>query len=190
MWMADMKSWACKQSAGIFLLALLVAGTARAQDNSLISALSALPPQYTSIAQAQGSGNPAPTQWTIYARDPDDFTSVHTIVLAGGQVLSDNPTWNVIQALKNNSKFGPTQIQFDSGDAFGIAMRYAAANQKIIGKVNYTVAAKGRNASPMWTLQCSDINGMPMATLVLSAADGTVVSHNGFPQVPPPMPAQ
>jgi len=175
-----------------FLLILTLA-SAVAQEVSpkgAVAALAAIPPQYTGrILQLTGDkGSPEPSQWVIYARVGDDDDSspstVHTIVVSNGQVISDNPAANLLQVFRNTGYFGAPDIAEDSGDVFLTLTLYATANNKVVNTISYKLVRNNDDSAPIWTLTAFDPNGMEIGWLKILASTGAVIDQKGFPVAP------
>ncbi|HEY5791737.1 MAG TPA: hypothetical protein VIS74_00465 [Chthoniobacterales bacterium] len=170
-------------------LALVSAQAQDAPSNSAVAALAAIPPQYTGqILQLTGDkGTPEPAQWVIYARVRDDDDSspstVHTIVVAAGQVISDNPAANLFEVFRNTGYFGAPDIQVDSGDAFLTLTLYATSNNKVVNAISYKLVQSG-DGVPIWTLTAFDPNGGEIGWLRILATTGAVIGQKGFPVTP------
>lgn len=150
------------------------------------AAMLAIDPKYTEgivVVTARG-GTPVPKEWIVVARDTDNQGVLHKITVANGQVISDAPSLNTYEALRQNVNIQPNQVQVDSDNAFWIAQPIAAANQKIIGHVDYALTIRGKDATPIWTLNCFDINGGYCGKVVLLATTGAVLETPGFPKSP------
>lgn len=155
--------------------------------NWALGAMLAIDPKYTEgIVLVTGrNGNPEPSQWVVVARDTDDLGTLHKITVADGQVIADVQSMNAFEAFRQDVNIAPSQVQVDSGDAFLIAQPIAAANQKIIGHVDYALTTRGKDAAPIWTLNCFDLNGGFLGKVILLATTGAVLSHPGFQNSPP-----
>ena len=155
--------------------------------NSAVAAMMAIDPKYTEgIVLVTGrGGHPEPAQWVVVARDTDDLGTLHKITVADGQVIADVQSMNAFEAFRQDVNIDITQVQVDSGDAFMIAEPIAAANQKIIGHVDYALTTRGKDAAPIWTLNCFDINGSFLGKVILLSTTGNVLEHPGFQNSPP-----
>lgn len=175
----------------VFVCALLSAHAQETPPKWAGAALAALPPQYTAkVLQVTGDkGTPEPAQWVIYARvsDEDDSSpsTVHTIVVANGQVVSDNPSANLLEVFRGRGYFGAPDLQTDSGDAFLTLTMYATANSKIVNTVSYKLVRNSNDTAPIWTITGYDPNGGEVGWLRISATDGSVIEQHGFPITPP-----
>lgn len=154
--------------------------------NWAVAAMTAIDPKYTEgivVVTAQ-TGTPEPREWTIIARDTSDLGTLHKLTVADGQVIADVLSLNAYESFRQDVRIDPTQVQTDSGDAFLIAQPIAAANGKIIGHVDYALTVRGKDAAPIWTLNCFDLNGGYLGKVVLLATNGDVLETPGFPQSP------
>lgn len=150
--------------------------------NWAVAAMLAIDPKYAEgiVLVVGKGGTPEPKQWIVVARDSDDQGTLHKITVEDGQVISDALSLNTYEALRQNVNIDPTQVQVDSGDAFLAAEPIAAANQKIIGHVDYTLTIRGKDATPIWTLNCFDLNGGFLGKVILLATTGDVIQTPGF----------
>ncbi len=150
--------------------------------NWAVAAMLAIDPKYTEgiVVVTARNGTPEPPQWTVIARDSNDLGTLHVLTVADGQVINDKPSLNAYESFRQNVNIDPQQVQVDSGDAFLIAQPIAAANQKIIGHVDYALTVRGRDTTPIWTLNCFDLNGGYLGKVVLLATTGAVLETPGF----------
>jgi len=151
-----------------------------------IAAMMAINPKYTEgmvVVTARG-GTPQPKEWTIVARDTDDLGVLHKLTVADGQEIADVQSLNAYESFRQDVNIDPAQVQVDSSQAFFIAQPIAAANQKIIGHVDYALTIQGKDATPIWTVNCFDINGVYIGKVVLLATNGAVLQTPGFANAP------
>lgn len=151
-----------------------------------VAAMMAIDPKYTEgvvVVTARG-GTPVPKQWTIVARDTDDLGTLHKITVDNGNVISDSLSLNTYESFRQDVNINPQQVQVDSDAAFLIAQPIAAANQQIIGHADYALTVRGKDAVPIWTINCFGMNGFFIGKVVLLATDGTVVETPGFKNQP------
>jgi hypothetical protein len=151
-----------------------------------VAAMLAIDPRYVDgiVVVTARNGNPDPSQWTVVARDGDNLGVLHQITVADGQVIADRQSLNAYESFRQDVAIDPTMVQVDSGAAFSLVLPIAAANNKIIGHVDYALTVRGTDAAPLWTLNCFDVNGSFLGKVVLLATTGTVLSHSGFPLLP------
>lgn len=154
--------------------------------NGAQAAMMAIDPKYTEgilVVTGRG-GSPEPGQWVVVARDTNDLGVLHKITVADGQVISDVQSLNAYESFRQDVNIDPQSVQVDSGQAYFIAQPIAAANQKIIGHADYALTIRGKDATPIWTLNCFDINGVYIGKVILLATTGAVIDHPGFRNSP------
>lgn len=151
-----------------------------------VAAMMAIDPKYVEgIVVVTGRGGlPEPAQWIVVARDTNDLGVLHKITVADGQVIADVQSLNAYESFRQDVNINPEAVQVDSGQAFFIAQPVAAANQKIIGHVDYALTVRGKDSAPIWTLNCFDINGGYLGKVVILATTGDVLDTPGFRQRP------
>lgn len=151
-----------------------------------VAAMMAIDPKYTEgvvVVTARG-GTPEPKEWLVVARDTDDLGTLHKITVANGNVVSDSLSLNTYESFRQDVNINPEQVQVDSDAAFLIAQPIAAANGQIIGKADYALTVRGKDAAPIWTINCFGMNGFFIGKVVLLATDGTVLETPGFKNQP------
>lgn len=151
-----------------------------------VAAMMAIDPKYVEgilVVTGRG-GSPEPGQWVVVARDTDNLGVLHKITVADGQVISDVQSLNAYESFRQDVNINPQSVQVDSGQAFFIVQPIAAANQKIIGHVDYALTIRGKDAEPIWTLSCFDINGGYIGKVMLLASTGDVLDTPGFRERP------
>jgi len=154
--------------------------------NGAIAAMMAINPKYTGgmvVVTARG-GTPQPREWTIVARDTNDLGVLHKLTVADGQVITDVQSLNAYESFRQDVQIDPGLVQVDSSQAFFIAQPIAAANQKIIGHVDYALTIQGKDATPIWTVNCFDIDGIYIGRVILLATNGAVLQTPGFANAP------
>lgn len=155
-----------------------------------VAAMMAIDPKYVEgilVVTGRG-GSPEPGQWVVVARDTDDLGVLHKITVEDGQVIADVQSLNAYESFRQDVNINPQAVQVDSGQAFFIAQPIAAANQKIIGHVDYALTIRGKDAAPIWTLNCFDINGSYIGKVIILATTGDVLNTPGFRERPPVQP--
>lgn len=151
-----------------------------------VAAMLAIDPKYVNgIVLVTGrNGTPQPRKWVVVARDSDDLGTLHKLTVADSQVIADVQSMNAYESFRQDVSISPVSVQVDSGAAFQIAQPIAAANNKIIGHVDYALTIRGTDAAPIWTLNCFDINGGFLGKVVLLATTGAVLGQPGFRNSP------
>lgn len=157
--------------------------------NWAVAAMLAIDPKYANgiVLVVGKGGTPEPRQWVVVARDSDNQGVLHKLTVQDGTVISDALSLNTYEALRQNVSIDPTQVQVDSGEAFLAAQPYGPANGgKIIGHVDYTLTIRGKDATPLWTLNCFDLNGGFLGKVILLATTGQIIQTPGFKNAPTP----
>lgn len=151
-----------------------------------LSAMMAVGPQYSqSIVVVTGrDGSPQPRQWSIVARDSNDMGTLHTLNVVDGAVVGAPISLNAYEAMRQKVSIDITQVQVDSGQAFAIAVPIAAANQKILGHCDYALTMRSRDSTPIWTVNCFDMNGGYIGKVIMLATTGAIVETPGFRNAP------
>jgi hypothetical protein len=169
-----------------FVALAFAAGAQAAPRDGAVAAMLALPPKYSNgVLKVFGNGgNPQPALWFIIARDKDNLGTIRKLTIANGRLIKDTPSGNFGQMFRNDGYLYPQSINLDSGDAFALAAKYAAANQKSLGAVDYSLVDQGANVDPMWFLVCRDARGKVIGRLQIVATTGAVVSQKGFDRAP------
>ena len=153
-----------------------------------VQAMLAIDPKYMQgilVVTAHG-GKPVPAEWTILARDSEDLGTLHKLTVADGQVIADVQSLNAYESFRQDVSINPTSVQVDSGRAFSIAEPFAAANNKVIGHVDYALTIRGTDAAPIWTLNCFSVGGGFLGKVEMLATTGQVLEHPGFRNAPAP----
>jgi hypothetical protein len=153
-----------------------------------VQAMLAIDPKYIDgivLVTARG-GKPVPPEWTVLARDSDDLGTLHKLTVADGQVIADVQSLNAYESFRQDVSINPTSVQVDSGRAFSIAEPIAAANNKVIGHVDYSLTIHGTDAAPIWTLNCFSVGGGFLGKVEMLATTGQVLRHPGFRNAPTP----
>lgn len=151
-----------------------------------VAAMMAIDPKYVEgiVVVTGRGGSPEPGQWVVVARDTNDLGVLHKITVADGQVISDVQSLNAYESFRQDVNINPQSVQVDSGQAYFIVQPMAAANEKIIGHVDYALTIRGKDSAPIWTLNCFDINGVYIGKVTMLATTGDVLDASGFPNRP------
>lgn len=151
-----------------------------------VAAMLALDPKYAGgiVDVSASGGTPEPKQWIILARDTADQGVLHRITVADGQVISDVPSVNLVESMRQRVVIVPQSVQVDSGDAYLVVEPIAAASGKIIGHVDYSLHQEASDAGAVWTVNCFDLDGVYIGKVSLLASSGDVLSSSGFKSVP------
>lgn len=166
----------------ISLFLLGAAGLASADPVSALTALKSIPKEaLPQIALIEGiGGKPNPDRWHILAQDPTDPTGVHEYVVAGGKVIASRSLSQFAEELKPSDVVGIDEIKIDSLQAWQIADHFAGINQIKPRAYNYELKRAPDGPVGLWVVTVVGEGGESVGKVVLTAAKGVVVSHEGF----------
>jgi hypothetical protein len=176
---------------GLYWIAvILISSLAPLRADTALEAVKLLPPgQAARIVRIEGrEGSPDPDRWYILTQDPSADNGVHEFVVSNGAIVASRSLSQFADSLT------PADIlanlpEFDSDKAAKIADDYATANGAVISTMSYDLRKAGTDAPSAWTISCIDYQGNKIGVLVLGAALGNVISHEGFVIEPTPSPS-
>jgi hypothetical protein len=143
--------------------------------------------QSARIARIEGrDGAPDPDRWYILTQDPAADNGVHEFVVSNGQLVASRSISQFAESLKPDDMLGDVPVTVDSDIAAKLAHDYATANGIIPATYNYELKKDGTSGAPSWTISCLDDKGNKLGVLVLTAATGDVIAHDGFAIQPIP----
>jgi hypothetical protein len=155
-----------------------------------VSALTALrvllPEQAQNVALITGrEGMPEPDRWHVIVFDPTSETGLREYVIAGGRRVASRTVSQFIERLSAADIVNPALIKVDSDRLVKTALQYGAANNKTIASLHFDLRKGATDGVPVWTVTCTDLAGVEMGRLQVSATRGEVLSHPGFAAEPP-----
>jgi hypothetical protein len=143
--------------------------------------------QAARISRIEGrDGSPAPARWYILTQDPAADNGLHEFVVSKGKIVASRALSQFAESLKPEDMLGPAPMKIDTDRLAKLAHEYAETNGASVAALNYELKKDGPVGAPAWTITCLDENGNKLGALVVAAADGNVVSHDGFPLEPEP----
>ena len=168
------------------LLCLSTAAAVAAQADSALTALKALPADAAkNLARIEArEGKPSPERWHILVHDTASQNGLREYVVAKGQVVASREISQFAETLTAADVISDEGLKTDSDKAAKAVQEYAAANKMKIGALSYQLRKEGAEAKPVWQVKCSTEAGEPLGSLVVDAADGTVMSSEGFATEP------
>lgn len=168
----------------VWWMSAFVAGGAEA--TTALSALKLLPKgQAKNVAMIEAhEGTPMPERWHVLVHDKQSETGVREYVIAGGEIVVSRNVSQFAQSLTSQDVIGVEGLKCDSDRVAQIAQDYAMANNITPASINYKLGKDGPDAAPLWRVTCLDESGNELGNLVLTAAKGNVVSHDGFQGAP------
>jgi hypothetical protein len=151
-------------------------------DDSVLKAIKQLPrAEAKKIARIEArDGKPLPERWHILVNDPKDENGLHEYVVAGGEIVASRNISQFAESLKPTDVIGASGVRVDADKLSNLAQQYAQANNMTVATLNYTLSKDGADAAPLWTVTCLDESGKQLGQLVVQAAKGGVISHEGF----------
>jgi hypothetical protein len=171
----------------ILIVWLMSAFAARGTETTTaLSALKLLPKgQAKNLAMIEAhEGTPAPERWHVLVHDKQSETGVREYVIAGGEIVISRNVSQFAQSLTSDDVIGVEGLKCDSDRVAQIAQDYAMVNNIRPASINYKLKKEGADAAPLWRVTCLDEFGNELGNLVLTAAKGNVVSHDGFQGAP------
>lgn len=175
-----------RRSACVVLLAVLPLSSMADENPSALNALQFLPKEdIKSLARIEArDGTPVPGRWYFLVHDPSAASGLKEYVVSAGELVASRGISQFAENLTEADVIGNRPLRIDSDVLAELANDYAAANNVAIDRINYQLLRNRAEIHPMWRLNCFDEGGQQLGTLVVSAARGKVVSHEGFLQVP------
>jgi hypothetical protein len=166
----------------------IVAGGFAAEALTALDAVRLLPPsEAKNLARIEAfEGAPTPERWHIVLHESAAEHGLREYVVAGGEIVASRIISQFAESLSASDVIGDDAVKVDSDRVAALAQEYARANEMVPAAINYQLKKEGVEGSPVWRVTCVDENGKPLGTLVLSAATGIVVSHDGFAMRPVP----
>jgi hypothetical protein len=141
--------------------------------------------QAARISRIEGrDGAPSPDRWYILTQDPASDNGLHEFVVSNGEIVASRALSQFAESLKPEDMLGAAPVKVDSDRLAKLARAYAETNGASVATLNYELKKDGPVGAPAWTITCLDDNGNKLGELVVTAADGNIVSHDGFPLEP------
>jgi hypothetical protein len=176
-----MRRYAC----ALFLAVLPLPGMA-AENPSALKALKLLPKtEMQSLARIEAhDGTPVPERWHFLIHDPNTESGLKEYVVAAGELVAARSVSQFAERLAEADVIEGKALRVDTDMLAELAKNYAAVNDVAIDRISYQLFKNGGEAQPLWKLSCLDQAGQTIGTLVVTAAKGNVVSHDGFTVAP------
>lgn len=175
-----------RRHACAVLLAVLPLPSIAADNPSALKALRLLPKtEIQSLARIEAhDGTPVPERWHFLVHDPSSETGLREYVVAAGELVTVRSISQFAERVEETDVIENKGLKVDSDMLAQLAKNYAAVNDAAIDRISYQLVKEGEHAQPVWRLNCQDEAGKTIGTLVVTAAKGNVVSHEGFPIEP------
>ena len=163
----------------------LVATSSALENVTALDALKLLPKdQRKLVARIEArDGNPVPERWHILVHDQAAENGLKEFVVAGGTLVAARNVSQFAEKVAPEDVIGETS-RCDSDRAAKLLTQYAQANGVTIASMNYGLGRSSADVPPLWKVTAFDVDGKELGSLVLTAAKGAIVSHDGFPLDP------
>ena len=169
------------------LLFLVLVSAANAQsDGTARGALKLLPKDAAkrlARIEARG-GTPAPERWYLLVYDPDVPRGLREFVVAAGRVVANRTISQFSDGLKPADVVGADSVNVDSDQTSRLAATFAAENGRLVGSLDYELGKNSQEPGTAWRVTVLDPAGDQIGVLVLMAANGRMMSHDGFEKEP------
>jgi len=172
----------------VFLLATftsLLIGTgplfAQAREgNTALNALTVIGPEFRNYVTkiSADSADPNPATWYLFALKGSTTGALYSFEISGGEVTSENPSFNLGQLFSRPTPIDLAKVAIDSPEAFAIADQFSQSKGKSLGSVSFVLIQKGEEANPIWQIWLYDLSGSYYAYLEISAATGEILSSS------------
>src|SRR5688572_18568958 len=158
----------------------------RVPDGRAFETLQLIPKaQADLIAVIDGRGGaPLPEEWTIVVHDPEGPSGVREYIIGGTEIVAQRAVSHLASSLTAADALGLENIKVFPPHLAEAARLYGETNGLALGALDYQLRKEGADGAPFWTVTCRDEAGAPLGVLVIAAADGAVISHEGFSQAP------
>ena len=171
------------------ILLFLLASTAAVRgDGTALDALRLLPKDAAKrLARIEArEGAPVPERWYLLVQDPDAARGLREFAVAGGRIAANRTLSQFANSLEPADVVGADSVKCDSDQVARLAALFAQANGARVGSILYELAKDPATNAPLWRATILDPAGDQLGVLVITAAKGAVVSHQGFEKEPAP----
>ena len=153
---------------------------------TVLNALKLLPKdQVKNLVRIEArEGDPAPERWYIQVYDAQSENGLREFVVSGKEIAASRNLSQFLSGAQAEDVVGSKMVKVDSDDLVKLTQQYVEANHLAVTKINYTMAKEATNPAPVWKLACFDESGKKLGELVINARNASVVSHEGFENVP------
>ena len=172
---------------GFLFFAFVCAASAQG-DGSALGALRLLPRDAAKrLARIEArEGAPVPERWYFLVHAPEVARGLREFAVADGRVAANRTLSQFADSLQAADVVGADSVKCDSDQVARLAALFAMANEARIGAIHYELARDAAVNGPVWRATVFDPNGDPLGVLVITAAKGAIVSHDGFEKEPAP----
>jgi hypothetical protein len=168
----------------IALVMLSLLGAAHGE--TALNALKAIPPEAAqNLARIEGrDGVPSPERWHILVHDPAAAAGLREYVVAEGKLVTSREISQFAEQLAPADVIGSAAVKVDSDAAAELASAYAKANGAKAATMTYQLKKESTEAIPVWKVTGLDASGAVLGSLMVTAGQGNVLSHEGFAKQP------
>ena len=128
---------------------------------------------------------PAPERWYLLVHDPAAPQGMREFVVAGGKLVASRTLSQFADSMEAADVIGADAVKFDSDKVARIASFFAMANGGRLGSLTFELLRIPEQGGPVWRATVLDPQGDQLGVLVVTAAKGAIVSHDGFEKLPP-----
>ncbi len=172
--------WKC------FILLLLLAATARAQENpTAYQALRVVGTQLDRalvdhvISVSGTEGNPQPAKWTILLDDPKARGGVREVEVADGKIVSERTPLREAVAGSLGATIDTAKLNLDSNGAYTVAQHTAASSHVTFATADYLLHVDDRG-NPIWQVTLHREGGEQAGLIAIGANRGTITRTEGL----------
>lgn len=179
----------------VFLLILFLSGSASAAAAKPLSAFEAmklLPMEDAKrLALIVGcEGEPTPARWHFLVYDEKAENGYREYVVADQKLIMQREFSQFATEIRAADALADQPIEWDSSQIEEITRGYVLANKSEVHAVNYELRKAATEETAVWKVLCMNKEREPIGSLVISATEGKVLAHQGFPQEPSAMMAK
>jgi hypothetical protein len=165
---------------------LLLAATTAPAATALTALRILLPEQARNVALITArEGTPEPDRWHVIVYDPTSDSGLREYVIEGGRRVASRPVSQFVEKLSATDVVGPDAIKVDSDRVVKAALQFGVVNNKTIAALHFDLRRNPTDGTPIWTVICTNLSGVEMGRLLISATRGDVLAHPGFAVEPP-----
>ena len=142
-----------------------------------LQAIASLPSASASqVVEIRGErGEPQPAEWLVVLHDSSARGGMRELTMANGRILSERTPLHGSTDIAALAPMSAAKLKFDSDAVFQIAQREAERNQVGFDRIDYKLRADPESKVAVWSVSIFNQLGAPVATMRISASDGTIV---------------
>ena len=142
-----------------------------------LHAIESLPSASASqVVEIRGErGEPQPAEWLVVLHDSSARGGTRELTMANGRITSERTPVHGSTEIAALVPISSAKLKFDSDSVFRTAQSEAERNQVGFDSISYKLRADPESKAPVWSVSIFDKQGGTVATMRISASDGTVV---------------